>query len=429
MNLLDILKNPAARIPRPARVEPVIEQMSDPARVVIPLEYHAGTLLQPAVEVGEEVARNQVIACSERGNCIHASIGGKVAEISRIWTAGGNHVPAVVIDRGAVPDFSAEYCLGRSGLDPATSSRLELLRAGGVISPWTTAGGERGSDEPIDSREIRHMIIVGHEAEPTQHVQEILLQDRGEELKKGLRLMRDVAPNARLILTVPRALAGRAAEMFGDEVKIVPVAEEYRRRLIRVLVGKLTGTVVPSTRTYRSRGIAVMPVEMALAAQAALSGRPHCTKVISVSGPDLPQPRTLRVPLGTRVADVLEFCGLEVPRGGRVLAGGPMQGTALYSLDTPVDKQVQGIHLIRERDLSDEINLNCVNCGRCVQACPVNLQVHLIGRCVEFDFLDQAAAYHPEACLECGLCAYVCPARRPLVQLVNVANNPRRKTP
>jgi electron transport complex protein RnfC len=128
------------------------------------------------------------------------------------------------------------------------------------------------------------------------------------------------------------------------------------------------------------------------------------------------------------VGDLLAFCGIEAPEAGRVLAGGPMQGTALFSLDTPVDKQVPGIHLIRERDLSDEVNLNCVNCGRCVQACPVHLQVHLIGRCVEFDLLDEALVHHPEACLECGLCAYVCPARRPLVQMVQVANKNRRKS-
>jgi electron transport complex protein RnfC len=58
-----------------------------------------------------------------------------------------------------------------------------------------------------------------------------------------------------------------------------------------------------------------------------------------------------------------------------------------------------------------------------VRACPANLQVHMIGRCVQFGQVAEAVDYHPEACFDCGLCTFVCPARRPLVQLVNMAKS------
>ncbi len=51
----------------------------------------------------------------------------------------------------------------------------------------------------------------------------------------------------------------------------------------------------------------------------------------------------------------------------------------------------------------------------------MNLQVHLLGRCVEYDQFAAACEYHPEACLECGLCTFVCPSHRPLVQMVRMA--------
>ena len=276
--------------------------------------------------------------------------------------------------------------------------------------------------------EIRHLVIVGHDVEPTQHVQELLLQERESHLSDGLRLLRDVAPQAEIFLTVPRSLVDWARDTFEGSLNVFGVSDEYRRRLVRMLVAQLTGIAVPPSVPYRSRGVAVMSVETALAAQDALEGRPFVRKTVTVSGRALSSPLTVRAPLGTSVKEILAACGLDLNDAGRVLAGGPMSGVAIFSGETPLCKFQHGIHLLDADELPGVVNRTCVNCGRCVRACPVHLQVNLIGRCVEFDQLNDAGTYHPEACLECGLCAFVCPAGRPLVQLVNLANRHLRRS-
>ena len=83
--------------------EAAIRDLPDPDEVTIPLEYPGGWCCRRWSR-RDIVRRNQVIGRSEARElrpCLH---GGTVREISRIWTASGSHVPAVVIERGKVPD-------------------------------------------------------------------------------------------------------------------------------------------------------------------------------------------------------------------------------------------------------------------------------------------------------------------------------------
>jgi electron transport complex protein RnfC len=104
------------------------------------------------------------------------------------------------------------------------------------------------------------------------------------------------------------------------------------------------------------------------------------------------------------------------------MVGGPMKGNAQFTGETPLTKSSHGIFLVPREAIPEEVNLTCINCGRCTRACPVRLQVHLIGRYVEHGLLAESKAFHPEACNACGLCTYVCPAHRPLVQLIKMSN-------
>ena len=61
----------------------------------------------------------------------------------------------------------------------------------------------------------------------------------------------------------------------------------------------------------------------------------------------------------------------------------------------------------------------CIHCGRCVGACPMNLNPTIFSKALLIDGEEKFIRLEENdlnLCMECGCCSYVCPANRPLVQ-------------
>ena len=69
---------------------------------------------------------------------------------------------------------------------------------------------------------------------------------------------------------------------------------------------------------------------------------PLIERYITVTGDGVKKPQNLLVPLGTPVSKILEHVELK-DNVNKIIMGGPMTGTALYSLDVPIIKGTSGI--------------------------------------------------------------------------------------
>ena len=107
--------------------------------------------------------------------------------------------------------------------------------------------------------------------------------------------------------------------------------------------------------------------------------------------------------------------------GDKLILGGPLQGWAQVDDDVAVTAEVGGVIVQKGAAVEWYEDYACVNCGACVDICPVGLQPNLLGRCGEFEFLDRAEEMDIAGCIECGLCGYVCSAGRPVMQYIQVA--------
>ena len=410
-------------LPRLTRYDPVIRDVDDPDQVVLPLEYPGQVHYFPTVKVGDKVRRGQPVAKSRNGNSVIASISGSVREHSSVWTAQSVHSPAIVIDNDGGEAMSPEELFN----GPVPSGNLEealmRMRAAGVAPPWALSGREweEGEMEPLPN--IETAIITGIRQETTVLTSQLLLDQQRDKVALGLKRVATLLPSARICLTLPESFRPWAESFFDGDVELHFLSESYFDRIEREVVARILGHRIPNRDSYRHHGIVVLDVEYLLAIVDALDGTASLThKCITISGSDIDTAVTVRFPLGSSLKHLLASLGLSIADYNRPLIGGPMKGVAQYTDRTPIT-YYNGIHLIAGDTAPFDTIAPCINCGRCARICPVDIQVHLINRMVEFGQLDSAMELSPEACHECGLCAYVCPAQRPIVQLLHFCNH------
>jgi electron transport complex protein RnfC len=121
------------------------------------------------------------------------------------------------------------------------------------------------------------------------------------------------------------------------------------------------------------------------------------------------------VPIGTKIADLLAFVGVE-EEYSKVLYGGPMMGFPVASLDQSILKNTNGIVVLKGRAARSPEPTACIRCGRCIDACPMGLSPLKMERAVLRKDGEALNGLSLASCMECGCCAYGCPAKRPLVQ-------------
>ena len=161
----------------------------------------------------------------------------------------------------------------------------------------------------------------------------------------------------------------------------------------------------------------VVGIEQALAmADCLKEGRPLLEKTVTFSAARDGRVKNYRVRIGTPVGQLLKKHGVELQAEGKLIMNGALTGFACFSADQPVTAAIDTVHVQAPSEVFFFENRACTNCGKCNYACPVNLEVNLLGRYSEYGIFEKCRDLGAENCIECGLCAYVCPARRPLVQ-------------
>jgi len=93
-------------------------------------------------------------------------------------------------------------------------------------------------------------------------------------------------------------------------------------------------------------------------------------------------------------------------------------GFALWDIDIPTTKTASALTCLTKDAVSMYEESACINCARCVDACPENLIPKNLADFVEHGQDDKFVAQYGMECCECGCCSYVCPAHRHLTQLI-----------
>jgi electron transport complex protein RnfC len=188
-----------------------------------------------------------------------------------------------------------------------------------------------------------------------------------------------------------------------------------------MLIKSVLNREVPPGKLPLDVGVVIQNIGTAVAIyDSIVEGKPLITAPLTVSGKGIKNPKNLHVPVGTPISDVLEFCGGIKDDAVKVVVGGPMMGVAQYDFSAPVMKATSGILVLTKEEVNEHEETPCLKCGKCIEACPLELIPTKLARYSQLDKLDEAEQLDITVCMECGTCAYSCPANIPLVQWIRL---------
>lgn len=308
---------------------------------------------------------------------------------------------------------------------------LEKVREAGVIG----AGGAGFPTYVKLQGKADYLLLNGAECEPLLRVDQQLMEYHSDEVIKGLMISLEITGAKKAIIgiknkhydvieilrkTIRKLKLQRKIEI-GILPDIYPAGDE------QILVYELTGRIVPETGIPTAAGCVVINVETAYNIYHASQDEPVIMKFVTVAG-DVPDPMTVKVPIGTPMKDILKLTGRTDFSAYSIIDGGPMMGSLLKNCDGYVTKKTKGLIVLPEdhsliwrkkKDMRAAVRLNrsaCEQCSMCTDLCPR----HLLGHSTSPHKMVRAMAYdlEPEGnmsvaltCCQCNLCEYFsCPA-------------------
>lgn len=402
-----------------------------PAEIVLPMNMHSGHDAEPIVSVGDYVKVGQLIAREEGrfSSPVHATVSGKVVKIEPMPTSSGKETLAIYIENDGKMEVADTV---KPPVITDCASFLQAVRESGIVGlggaafpTWAKFNEATNPDYKVDT-----VLINAAECEPYITSDHRMMLDHPELIADGIEYLRkymnEYLGNAVFKICIETNKAD-AIEVLKktfegkDYVVIHELKTIYPQGAKQVMLYNATGRVAVAGRRFPSFGALIINVSsIAKMAEYLNTGMPLVERIVTVDGPAVEKPMNLIAPIGTRVTELLKVTGLKA-EPGKVVFGGPMNGTAVYSIDDPIVKVSNAVLVFDEKSAVLPEASACINCGRCMEKCPVRITVAEVDRAMKLKDDDKKAKLLIESgvrqCVDCACCSYVCPAHRPLLQI------------
>ena len=379
--------------------------------LVYPVSQHIGAPANPVVAVGDHVLKGQMIA--EAGGFvsapIYASVSGTVKAIAPHLNPTGGRVNSIVIENDGEYK-EVEYPAVTPIEDMSKEDILNAIGTAGVVGMGGAGFPTRVKLSPKEPEKIDYIIANCAECEPYITADYRTMIETPEKLVGGMKIILRLFDNAKGIFGVednkPDCIE-KLRELTKDEPRMELPAD--------------AGCVVDNVAT------------MVSVYQAVVEGKPSMERVVTVSGDAVAEPGNFRVPFGINQQELVEAAGGFKTEPEKLISGGPMMGFSMFSLDVPVTKTSSSILGFTKDEVAKMEPSACINCGRCVEACPSRLIPSRLADYAEHHDEEKFTKHEGLECMECGSCSFVCPAKRPLKQAIGsmrkiaLANRKKKK--
>ncbi len=411
-----------------AGCEPV--KIQTPKEVILPMNMHSGGEAEPIVNVGDHVYVGQLIAREEGrfSSPVHASVSGTVAEIMTLPTARGKEVKAIRIESDgkmeADPNMKPPVFEGCDGFLGAVRESGVVGLGGAAFPTWAKLNEATNPDYKVDT-----VLINAAECEPYITSDHRMMLAHADLIDDGIEYMRkymnEYLGEATYKICIeknkPDAIEVLKAKFANKPYVVIHELNAiYPQGAKQVMLYNATGRVAIAGKRFPSFGALIINVStLSKMAEYLNTGMPLVERIVTVDGPAVKKPGNFIAPIGTSIRTLLELTETDLESVGKVVIGGPMNGNATVSIDSPIVKVSNCILAFDEKRATLPEPSACIRCGRCMEKCPVDINISAVEGAMKIKNEEKREAALIDTgvrqCVDCGCCSYVCPAHRPLL--------------
>jgi len=405
--------------------EKPVQELLPKGELVFPVSQHIGAPAKPIVKVGDTVLRGQVIA--EAGGFvsapIHSSVSGTVKKIEPRRVPVGDLVNSIVIESdGEMKEVEYKQSPNISLL--SKEEIIEKVKNAGVVGMGGAGFPTHVKLSPKEPDKIEYIIANCAECEPYLTSDYRRMMENPEQLVEGMKIVLQLFPQAKGIFGVEnnkKDCIEKLEEIVKDDprLEVAELMTKYPQGGERQLIYAVTGRSINSAMLPADAGCIVDNVETLVAVYNAVKlGKPVMNRIFTVTGDAVSYPRNFYVCTGTNFQEILDAAGGCKLPPQKMIAGGPMMGFALFGLDIPATKTSSALLCMTKDEVAACAPTACINCGRCVDACPELLIPSRLAKFSDHGDKETFEKWNGMECVECGSCSFICPARRQLAQSI-----------
>ena len=402
-----------------------IKEVRPKGELVYPLSQHIGAPANPIVAVGDTVLRGQMIAEASGfvSSPIFASVSGTVKAIEPRRVAVGDMVQSIIIEN------DGEYKeVEFTGIDDvfelSNEEIIAKVRDAGVVGMGGAGFPTHVKLSPKEPNKIEYIIANCAECEPYLTSDYRRMLENPEALVAGMRIILQLFPKAKGVFGIennkPDCIEKLQELVKGeDRMEVCALETKYPQGGERQLIYAVTGRAINSKMLPADAGCIVDNVETITAVYNAVKlGIPVMNRVATITGDGINNPGNFLYYIGTNYSELVEAAGGFKGQPEKIISGGPMMGFSMFSIDIPTTKTSSSLLCLSKDEVVAMEPSACINCGRCVEACPELLVPSRLAKMADKGLADEFEKWHGLECIECGSCSYICPAKRHLAQSI-----------
>ena len=386
-----------------------ITMVEPPMFIYIPLATYKNKDCKLLVSIGDYVYKGQEVAISNDKYSfpIYSSVSGYVKEIKKQLFIDNTFIDAIVIEN----DFrekEKEKIGAKKKINTYTQQEVvELLKKCGVV-------GMSGTLFPTYYKygmelKIKKLVVNAVEGEPYITSDFTVLNNYTPEILEAIDALMDIFNIEECVIAVKnynQKAIDKLTEYIGSytKIKIECVKDVFPIGWEKHLIKYLFNESIKTNPIEKS--IVVNNISTIYDIYKALKYRkPISKRIITISGDAIKNPRNIIVKEGTLLKDILDENEYKM-KNPVVVINGPMTGNIIQNDEVVITRQVTGVVVLKE---INETKHECINCGKCVNICPVRLSPILVKN--NLNKKETLKKLNPNKCIECGLCSYICPSK------------------